>query len=169
MSKKHAGLDSEHEPNIGISVQDRNISIGLLNNILSDMFVLYLQTLNYHWNIVGPQFNDYHKLFDGQYNELFEEIDMVAERVRAVGGIAYGTMQEMISNASLQEDGGDIPEPRQMVKNLLSQHEKLIRNLRVAVDQTAENMRDMGTSDFLNGIMITHEKTAWMLRALAER
>ncbi len=169
MDKKHAGLEQEREPSIGISSQDRNASIKLLNSILADMFVLYVQTLNYHWNLVGPQFNDYHALFDAQYRALFDEIDKIAERVRVVGGIAHGSMSEMIAGASLQEDSGDIPAPRQMVVNLLKQHEKLIKNLRHAINETAKNERDMGTSDLLTGLLVAHEKTAWMLRALAER
>lgn len=169
MGKKHAGLEQERKINTGISSQDQKVSIELLNGILADLFVLYVQTLNYHWNLVGPQFNDYHKLFDSQYNALFEEIDLIAERVRAVGGIAHGTMQEMVAGSSLQEDGGDIPKPGQMVKNLLEQHEALIRNLRRVVNETAKDERDMGTSDLLTGIMTAHAKTAWMLRSLAEQ
>jgi starvation-inducible DNA-binding protein len=154
-------------PNTGISQENRDLSIKILNQILSNEFVVYVQTLNYHWNLIGPQFNDYHKLFDDQYGQLFKFIDELAERVRMVGGIAHGTMAAFIQHATLKEDGGDIPTPRQMVKNLLAQHEEVIKKLRGGVNETAQDNRDMGTSNLLTMLLEKHEKMAWMLRSLS--
>lgn len=167
--KKQNGIEKKIAPNIGIADNDRGISVDILNTVLANEFVLLVQTLNYHWNLVGPQFHDYHLLFDKQYKAIFEEIDEIAERVRSVGGLAVGSMAEAIKEATLKEDTGDVPDPVTMVSNLLSQHESLIKTLRDGIDATAENNRDMGTSNFLTDLIEKHEKMAWMLRSLLER
>ena len=155
--------------NIGISSKDREISIELLNSVLAGEFVLLFQTLNYHWNLVGPQFHDYHLLFDDQYKAIFETIDAVAERVRFVGGRAVGSMDLAIKQAQLKEDLGAVPAPTIMITNLLTQHEALIREIRSAINKTAENNRDMGSSNFLTDLIEKHEKIAWMLRSLVQK
>ena len=154
--------------NIGVSSKDREVSIELLNGILAGEFVLLFQTLNYHWNLVGPQFHDYHLLFDDQYKAIFEKIDAIAERVRFIGGTAIGSMDLAIKKSPLKEDLGAVPAPTKMVANLLDQHEALIRELRIAINKTAENNRDMGSSNFLTDLIEKHEKTAWMLRSLIQ-
>lgn len=156
-------------PNTGIKKEDQEISTKILNSLLADEFVLLTQTLNYHWNLIGPEFNDYHKLFDEQYKQIFEMIDEIAERTRSVGGLALGSMEAFKKHAGLNEDQGAPPAPKVMVKNLLAQHEALIIKLRNWVNDTAVENRDMGSSDFLTSIMAKHEKMAWMLRALASR
>jgi len=157
----------ERAANLGIAAQDRTISIQLLNKILAGEFVLLMQTLNYHWNLVGPEFHDYHLLFDDHYKAIFSKIDDIAERVRAVGGQALGSMTMMLEKSPLAEDKGSVPTPKVMVLNLLAQHEALIQEIRSAINTTAENNRDMGTSNFLTDLIEKHEKIAWMLRALA--
>lgn len=158
------GVTMEQDVKIGINAQQQKKSIDILNTLLADEFVLLVQTLNYHWNLTGPEFNDYHALFNKQYHEIFEYIDAVAERARAVGGTAVGSLQSAITQASLTEDTGATPNPREMVKRLLAQHEAVIRSIRAGIDQTAQ---DAGTNNFLNDLIEKHEKTAWMLRSLA--
>jgi starvation-inducible DNA-binding protein len=167
--KKQAGIAATIEPQTGISTADRGISIEILNKVLGGEFVLLVQTLNYHWNLVGPEFHDYHLLFDEQYKRIFNSIDDIAERVRAVGGIAFGTFKEFLSNSPLKEDEGDLPAPRDMVFNLLSNHEILIRAIREGITETGIENRDMGTNNFLAELIEKHEKMAWMLRSLLER
>jgi len=157
----------EKSVNIGIASQDRTVSVELLNKILAGENVLLFQTLNYHWNLVGPEFHDYHLLFDDQYKALFSLIDDIAERVRSVGGQALGSMTAMIQKSPIKEDVGFVPSPKNMIINLLEQHEALIRHIREAINSTAENNRDMGTSNFLTDLLEKHEKIAWMLRSLA--
>jgi len=154
---------------IGIGSQERDMSIELLNGVLAGEFVLLVQTLNYHWNLEGPEFRDYHLLFDDHYKTLFEKIDEIAERVRAVDGRALGSMDAIIRSSTLQEDRGAVPHPKKMIENLLEQHEALIRQIRIAVNKTAENNNDMGTSNFLTELLEKHEKIAWMLRSLAQK
>ncbi len=144
---------------------DQKTSQKLLNELLANEAVLLVQTLNYHWNLVGREFHDYHLLFDKQYNVLFADMDKLAERVRAVGGIALGSMKDMIATASLKEDSGKQPEPVKMIVNLLKQYELLIEQLRDGIT-ILEKAKDYGTKKFLEDLIEQHEKTAWMLRAL---
>lgn len=155
--------------NIGLSDQERKGVSDILNTLLADEYVLYTNTRNYHWNVVGPQFHDLHKFFESQYEELNEVVDEVAERVRTLGGTALGSLTEFLKQTRLKEH----PEPSgsalQMVKNLLMSHEAVIQSLRVDLETCADKFHDMGTNDFLTGLMERHEKMAWMLRALTRR
>jgi starvation-inducible DNA-binding protein len=155
-------------PNIGLVDEARQGVVAMLNTVLADEYVLYTKTRNYHWNVVGLQFNDLHKFFEDQYNALNDIVDTVAERARALGGNAMGTLTEFLKSTRLQEESGDYPEARRMLANLLADHEALIRHLRVDLETCAEKYHDVGTNDFLIGLMEQHEKMAWMLRAFLE-
>jgi len=156
------------KPNIGLSAKDCTEVVHVLNTLLSDEFILYTKTLNYHWNITGPHFHDLHKLLDTQYHELLETIDSVAERVRSLGGHALGSLLEFTQNTRLKEEPHKYPSAKIMISNLLSDHESIIANLRKDLETCQLKHHDAGTTDFLTGLMEHHEKTAWMLRALLE-
>jgi starvation-inducible DNA-binding protein len=156
------------KPEIGLLDKNRDAVVKILNTTLSDEMVLLVKTRNYHWNVVGLQFNDLHKFFEDQYNALNDIVDTVAERARALGGNAMGTLTEFLKSTRLQEESGDYPEARRMLANLLADHEALIRHLRVDLETCAEKYHDVGTNDFLIGLMEQHEKMAWMLRAFLE-
>ena len=150
--------------NIGLSTKNRNEIIDLLNGILADTHVLYIKTRNFHWNVTGPDFSEMHKFFESQYVLLEPSIDEIAERVRSLGGVALGSMGEFLKASSLKEDIGALKTSKPMVTALLKDHEAVITNLRKAVNVTADK-GDTGTSDFLTGLMESHEKMAWMLRS----
>ena len=154
-------------PNIGLSEEQRTAVVKILNTLLSDEYVLYTKTRNYHWNVLGPQFNDLHKFFEEQYTELTVVVDDVAERARSLGGWAFGTLKEFSQHARLNEHPDHYPNAREMIANLLADHETLVRQLRVDLE-AAEKYHDMGTNDFLIGLMEKHEKMAWMLRAFLQ-
>jgi len=145
---------------------DQKVSQKLLNKILANQTVLLIQTLNYHWNVVGKEFHDYHLLLDKQYNMLFLDLDLVAERVRAVGGIALGSMKNILINATLKEDSGDVPDAFQMIQNLLQQYELLILQIYEAIVLLESKTKDFGTRKMLEDLIEKYEKMAWMLRAL---
>ena len=153
------------KPNIGMTDKDRGGVVKALTALLADEYVLYTKTRNYHWNVVGPHFSDLHKFFESQYEELDDIVDEVAERARAVGGHAIGTLQEFTQHARVKEHPAHYPASREMVADLLGDHETIIRQLREDVQMTAEKYHDVGTSDFLTGILEQHEKMGWMLRA----
>jgi starvation-inducible DNA-binding protein len=154
--------------NIGLSDEQRQGVVAILNTLLSDEYLLYTKTRNYHWNVVGPRFNDLHRFFEAQYNELNEVVDDVAERARALGGKAFGTMTEFLKHSGLKEQPGYCPDDRGMIADLLADHEAIIRHLRVDLETCADRYHDIGTNDFLTGLMEKHEKMAWMLRAFLE-
>jgi starvation-inducible DNA-binding protein len=154
-------------PKIGISEDQRLRVVEVLNTTLSDEFVLYTTTRNFHWNVVGPQFSELHRFFDEQYQELNTIVDDVAERARSLGGRALGSLSEFLRHARLKEHQ-DVPEPGAMIAALLEDHETLVQALRRDLKMCAEEYEDQGTSDFLTGLMEHHEKMAWMLRAFLD-
>jgi starvation-inducible DNA-binding protein len=151
--------------NIGITDDNRQKVVAILNTLLADEFLLYTKTRNYHWNVTGPQFNDLHKFFEALYEALDDIVDEVAERTRALDGRAFGTLEEFRAKARLGEKPGAAPAAREMLANLLADHEALIRTLREDIGTVTDRYQDLGTADFLTGLMEKHEKTAWMLRA----
>src|SRR5713226_1079820 len=156
------------KPNVGLSDSNRDGVVKLLTPLLADDYLLYTKTRNDHWNVVGPQFNDLHKFFEAQYEELDGVVDEVAERARTVGGHALGTLAELTQHARLKEQPGQHPDAKGMLAALLADHEALIRNLRTDAEVTMDKHKDAGTNDFLVGLMEKHEKMAWMLRAFQE-
>ena len=155
-------------PTIGLTDTQRVAVCKLLAAVLADEYLLYTKTRNYHWNVVGPQFNDLHKFFEAQYGQLNDEIDDVAERIRALGENAPATMAEFLKASRLKEHPGRFPSAGAMLSNLLTDHESLIRTLRADIE-AATKQGDAGTADFFTGLLERHEKTAWMLRSFGEK
>lgn len=154
--------------NIGISDKHLVKSSGLLSEILSDEMVLYVKTRKFHWNISGESFLELHKLFESQYKQMELSIDLVAERMGKLGQKTPGTMEEFLQLASLKESPGKYPTSKEMLKELLLDHESLIVILRKSVTQIAGKINDAGTADFLIGLMEEHESIAWVLRRYQE-
>ena len=153
------------KPNIDIPDKERKAVVEILNGLLSDEYLLLTKTRNFHWNVTGPQFNDLHKFFESQYDELNDVVDEVAERARQLGGRAFGTLAEFAKTARLTEEAGTAPAAKEMLTTLLADHEAIIRTLRSDITPVADKFKDIGTSDFLTGLLEKHEKMAWMLRA----
>jgi starvation-inducible DNA-binding protein len=149
--------------NIGIADKDRQAVAEILNTLLADEYVLYTKTRNFHWNVTGLQFNDLHKFFEAQYEELDDTVDEVAERARALGARAFGTLEEFRQHTRLKETPGTVPAAKDMLSELLADHETIIRALRQDVEK-ADQSGDVGTNDFLTGLLEKHEKASWMLR-----
>lgn len=147
-------------------MKKQELIVNHLNKLLANTSVLLVQTLNYHWNLVGQEFHDYHLLFDKQYNELFGYLDLLAERVRAVEGIALGSMDAMIKVATLKEDKGEVPTPKQMVRRLFEQYESQVAEYRNAIKTLESDTDDFGSINMLEDLLMKHEKTTWMLRSL---
>ena len=148
---------------IGLSDKSRKTMVDVLNRLLADEFVLYVKTRNFHWNVVGPNFSELHKFFEAQYEALDDTVDEVAERARALDGMAAGSMTDYLKLARLTEASSHHSAP-EMLRVLLADHEQVLRQLRDDIE-TAGDAGDKGTEDFLTGLMEQHEKTAWMLRS----
>lgn len=156
------------KPNIGIDSANLKNSSKVLSKILADLMVIYVKTLNYHWNVRGHHFGALHAFFKGHYEKYAEMIDEVAERIRTLGEDAPGSMKAFLQEASLKEHEGGVPKEKEMLEHLLNDQEHMICSLRKEVDETAESCHDMGTSDFLTQLLSTFEQTAWMTRAHLE-
>lgn len=139
-----------------------------LNNLLADEYILYVKTHNYHWNVTGKKFHDLHIMLEGQYKELSKLIDDIAERVRALGAPAFGSLAEFSEHTRLKETPGVKLKAMDMLKNLLADHESIIRSIREDMQNVVTNNHDYGTENFLGGLLEKHEKLAWMLRATLE-
>lgn len=152
------------KPEIGISENHLHKSITMLSTILSDEITLYIKTRKFHWNVSGESFMELHKLFQSQYTEIEETIDLVAERINKLGGKTIGTMKEFSDLTRLKESPGKYPSQKEMMKELLGDHESVIIELRKNIETCSEKIKDAGTADFLTGLMEQHETTAWILR-----
>ena len=160
--------DTAAHAEIGILERDRDAVSKILDTLLADEYMLYTKTRNFHWNVSGPDFSELHKFFEGQYEALDGIIDEVAERIRALGEKTPSTLAAFLKTTRLKEFPGQYQEAKKMLLLLLEDHEEIINVLREDLKSTAEKFSDMGTSDFLTGLMEQHEKMAWMLRAHLE-
>lgn len=152
--------------NIGLSHEEREqISTGL-SRLLADSYTLYLMTHNFHWNVTGPMFNTLHVMFMQQYTEQWTALDLIAERIRALGFPAPGTYKEFAALASIKEVDG-VPKAMEMVRHLVDAQEATARTAR-QLFPTVEAANDQPTADLLTQRLDVHEKTAWMLRSLLE-
>lgn len=152
------------KPSIGIAEKKLNKSTAILSTILADEMTLYIKTRKFHWNVSGESFMELHKLFQQQYTETEETIDAIAERINKLGTKTIGTMKEFSALTRMKESPDKYPTQKEMLKELLTDHELLIVELRKDVDKISSNNKDAGTADFLTGIMEEHETTAWILR-----
>jgi starvation-inducible DNA-binding protein len=149
---------------IGIGDKDREKIVAGLSRVLADTYTLYLKTHNFHWNVEGPMFNTLHLMFMDQYTELWTALDLIAERIRALGYPAPGTNTAFAKLTSIDETDGQ-PEALEMVRLLVSGHEAVARTAR-STFPAAEDGGDESTVDLLTQRLQVHEKTAWMLRSL---
>ena len=162
MAKKSTSLPV----NIGIPDAKRKKIADGLSRLLADSYTLYLMTHNFHWNVTGPQFNSLHVMFMDQYTEQWNALDIIAERIRALGFPAPGTYKEFVKLASIEEVEG-VPKATDMIRHLVLAQEATARTAR-ELFPIVDDANDQPTADVLTQRMQVHEKTAWMLRSLLE-
>lgn len=150
--------------NIGINTENRAEIVAGLSRLLADSYTLYLKTHNYHWNVTGPMFTSLHTLFEAQYNELALAVDVIAERIRALGEFAPGSYQAFAQLTAIKEET-DVPDAQNMLENLLESHQIIIRHARELLQSKAIETDEV-SGDLLTQRMEFHEKNAWMLRSL---
>ncbi|WP_281420354.1 Dps family protein [Georgfuchsia toluolica] len=151
---------------IGLSENDRLKIAQGLSGLLADSYTLYLMTHNFHWNVTGPMFNTLHLMFMDQYTEQWNALDLIAERIRALGHPAPGTYKEFVKLASVKEIEG-VPSALDMVRLLVAAQEATARTAR-KLFPLVDKASDQPTADLLTQRIEVHEKTAWMLRSLLE-
>lgn len=153
------------QPKIGITAENLSEVSKTLCTILADEFVLYTKTRKAHWNIEGLDFYNKHLFFQQQYEQLDEIVDTIAERIRMLGHYAPASLKEYIELTHLTEQSKELNDSAGFCKELLQDQETIIIHLRENINHFATTFSDLGTSDFLTGLMELHEKMAWMLRA----
>jgi starvation-inducible DNA-binding protein len=151
---------------IGINKKDREQIADGLSHLLADSYTLYLKTHNFHWNVTGPMFNTLHVMFMDQYTELWNSLDLIAERIRALGFPAPGTYREFVKLTVIKESEG-VPSATEMIKQLVSGQEAVIKTAR-SIFAVVNKASDEPTADLLTQRLQIHEKNAWMLRSLLE-
>lgn len=154
------------KPVDGLNDEAREAMVGLLKTALADQHVLYMKMRHYHWNITGPQFIALHELIEEQYDQIADTIDDTAERIRQYGDFAPGSLKQMLELTRLTEDE-EVPTAREMVANLVADHESVIRSLREDVE-VADDHDDVAVEDYFTGLLQDHQKMAWLLRAHLE-
>jgi starvation-inducible DNA-binding protein len=152
--------------NIGIDHAARQEIAAGLSRLLADTYSLYLKTHNFHWNVKGPMFNTLHLMFETQYTELALAVDLIAERIRALGFPAPGTYSEYAKLTSIPEPQG-VPVANEMIQQLVEGQETVVRTAR-SIFAIVDEAKDEPTADLLTQRMQLHEKNAWMLRSLLE-
>jgi starvation-inducible DNA-binding protein len=151
---------------IGIDEAARNEITDGLSRLLADTYTLYLKTHNYHWNVTGPMFQTLHLMFETQYNELALAVDLIAERIRALGAVAPASYREFSKLSSVPEED-DRPDAEEMIRRLVLGQETVARTAR-SIFPAVEKAHDEPTADVLTQRLQVHEKTAWMLRSLLD-
>lgn len=151
-------------PKTGITEDHLQKAKDLLSVVLSDEMTLYVKTRKFHWNVAGESFMELHKLFEEQYAELEQTVDLVAELIGKLGGKTIGTMSEFIKLSRIKENPNKYPNQKAMLTELLTDHETLISELRKEIDLSAEDNHDAGTADLLTEVLQQHETASWVLR-----
>jgi starvation-inducible DNA-binding protein len=149
--------------NIGLTESQILQVSEVLKGLLADEIVLQTKTRNFHWNVTGMHFSELHIFFEGQYGQLDTIIDDTAEQIRQLGKTTPGSLSEFLKLTRLKESAADLNE-KEMLQNLLTDHEFIIRLLRTDME-TTDAAGDAGNTDFLTGLLRSHEKMAWMIRA----
>ncbi len=152
------------KPDIGIAEKNLQKSIKILTVLLADEMTLYIKTRKFHWNVSGSSFMELHQLFQVQYKELEESVDLIAERINKLGGKTIGTMKEFADHTRLVELPNKYPNKSEMLKELLTDYEQVITEMRKDIEDATVKSKDIGTVDFLTGLLEQHETTAWILR-----
>lgn len=166
MKKAQTQSTKSSNIDVGISKDQRKGIADGLSRLLADEYTLYLKTHNFHWNVTGPMFNTLHLMFETHYNESALAVDLVAERIRALGFPAPGTYKQYAELSSIEEST-ELPEALEMVRQLVKAHETCAKTAR-GVFPKASSASDEASADLLTQRMQAHEKTAWMLRSLLE-
>ncbi|MDB5920749.1 MAG: starvation/stationary phase protection protein [Massilia sp.] len=151
---------------MGIADDDRRQIVEGLSKLLADSYSLYLKTHHYHWNVTGPMFQTLHTMFETQYNEQWLAVDLIAERIRALGEMAPGSYEQFAALTSIVPTVGN-PNATEMIRDLVEGQSIVVRTAR-ALFLVAEKANDQPTCDLLTQRMQVHEKDAWMLRSLLE-
>ena len=140
--------------------------IKALKVALADTFTFYLKAHNFHWNVTGPDFQEYHAFLGDLWEEVFDAVDLIAEGIRTLDAFAPGTLGRFSELTTLSEDTG-IPPALSMIKKLSADNDKVLVSL-IKAYELAEQNKKFGISNFLQDRITAHEKHGWMLRSFTK-
>lgn len=166
--KKRSAPPQQLQANLGLDQSAHQGVANLFCQALADEFTFYTKLRKYHWNVTGPDFFVLHEAFEEQYTNVETTIDEIAEYIRTYGVFAPGTLEEFRQITTLEESPGTVPSAADMVADVVSDHEKIIQNLREMVDKCESQYEDVAAADILTGYIIEHQKAAWMMRAFIQ-
>jgi len=138
----------------------------IMKKVLADTFALYLKAHNYHWNVEGSNFPQYHEFFGNLYEELHGAVDPIAEEIRSLDAYAPGSFTRFMELTEI-EDEISVPAGVEMARRLMTDNERVIATLNVAF-KLAEQLDKQGLADFIAGRIDIHNKHAWMLRSITK-
>lgn len=165
-TKKTGVSNRKAMSNMGIESRTNHTVIEFLNTLLADEYTLFTKTLNYHWNLTGPQFLSLHKMLEEQYRNLLDTMDDVAERVRILGSYPLSTVSEMVNERTLSEKSNEDINAQQMLSNLYEDHTNIQLHLRdYLTSEESPLEKDPATEDFLVGLLKEHEMVGWKLKS----
>lgn len=153
------------QTSIGINKENRKAVVEMLQKLLADEYLLYTKLRNAHWNVEGIDFHTKHVFFEEEYNKIEAIVDEVAERIRMLGFYSPGTLGEFLELSHLKDESPKKNDSATLMKDLLEDHNTIIKFIRESIGDNAEEHNDEGTADFITGIMQVHEQMSWMLRA----
>lgn len=142
--------------------------VDALKAVLGDTYVLYVKTHSYHWNVQGPNFQSLHAMFMEQYTQMWQSLDDLAERIRALGAMAPGSSSDIITYASIKEGDNSVPTANAMLQNLIADHETWLKTANDAIG-VAGDVNDVATEDLLTQLIAAHDKAKWMLTSSLEQ
>ncbi|HEY3268216.1 MAG TPA: DNA starvation/stationary phase protection protein [Armatimonadota bacterium] len=145
-----------------LTSEEREAVANAVNPLIADAFALYVKTKNFHWHLSGPHFRDYHLMLDEQAESIFESIDVLAERVRKVGGVTLKSISHISNLQTIDDDNDDFVPAPEMIQRLLNDNRHIAVNIRAAIDLTEEK-RDTPTSNILQDVLDQTERRIWFL------
>jgi starvation-inducible DNA-binding protein len=151
-------------PLTGISEKQLKLNLKVLSILLANEMTLYIKTRKSHWNVSGDSFMELNKLYEGQYKQLEEMVDQIAERINSLGQKTIGTMHEYLKLASIKESPDKYLSSKDILKELLADHETMTLELRKIIKMCTTETNDAASADFLTGLLEQHESTAWIIR-----
>ncbi len=149
--------------NCGLPQETVRKIVERLTSLTADLYVLLTKTLRFHWNMEDPRFYFLHELLDGQYHQLLEEVDLVAERIRQLGKPVSASMQEFLKESRLKEVKSAM-DGNKMLASLAESYEQLLKLLRADVE-LCDKLHDPATSDICVELLRKFEKRVWILRS----
>lgn len=150
-----------------LSPEDAQVIAQTVNPLIADALALYIKTKNFHWHLTGPHFRDYHLLFDEQAAPILESVDVLAERVRKIGGLTLHSIGEISRLQTIRDDDDALVPAGEMIRRLLADNRHIAEQQRKAIE-VCDRRGDTPTGNILQEILDETERRIWFLYELSQ-